>query len=65
MQGYGVTPENLAAALLADKRVNAYAIFIAEPDVAAEMQSLMPSGRAFSVMENEGRKAFCAGKCLL
>ena len=54
LDGYGVSPEVLAQALTNDPQVNAYAVFIAEPRVAAEMQVRMPSGRAHVVLENEG-----------
>ena len=54
LEGYGVSAENLALALTSDPSVNAYAFFIAEPDVAKEMTERMPSGRAHCVMENDG-----------
>ena len=50
---YGVTPEVLADELMKDKSVNAYAIFIAEPEVALEMQKRMPAGRAHVCNNNE------------
>ena len=37
LEGYGVSAEALSSALLSDRRVNAYAFFIAEPDVARDM----------------------------
>ena len=43
---YGVTPEVLADALMNDAKVNAYAIFIAEPEIASAMSKRMPNGRA-------------------
>eukprot|EP00750_Incisomonas_marina_P002131 INCI12099.1.p1 GENE.INCI12099.1~~INCI12099.1.p1 ORF type:complete len:1134 (+),score=176.80 INCI12099.1:76-3402(+) len=54
LEGYGVTSSSLASALLADSDVNAYAIFIAEPEVAEEMAERMPAGRAHLVLENDG-----------
>ena len=51
---YGVSAENLALSLTSDPMVNAYAVFIAEPDVAREMAERMPSGRAHLVLENDG-----------
>jgi von Willebrand factor A domain-containing protein 8 len=54
LEGYGVSPEALALALTSDPNVNAYAVFIAEPEVAREMTERMPSGRAHLVMENDG-----------
>ena len=54
LEGYGVSPETLAHALTSDPKVNAFVLFIAEPQVAAEIQKRMPSGRAHVVLENEG-----------
>ena len=54
LEGYGVSAENLALALTSDPVVNAYAVFIAEPEVAKEMTERMPSGRAHLVLENDG-----------
>lgn len=54
LEGYGVTSSSLAAALLADSEVNAYAIFIAEPEVASEMAERLPAGHAHLVLENDG-----------
>jgi hypothetical protein len=51
---YGVSAENLALSLTSDPMVNAYAVFIAEPDVAREMAERMPSGRAHLVLETDG-----------
>ena len=49
-----MSAENLALALTSDPVVNAYAVFIAEPEVAKEMTERMPSGRAHLVLENDG-----------
>lgn len=54
LEGYGVSAENLALALTCDPIVNAYAFFIAEPEVARQMTEKMPSGRAHLVLENDG-----------
>ena len=53
LEMYGVTPELLAQELMRDKLINAYAIFIAEPEVALEMQKRMPAGRAHVCNNNE------------
>lgn len=53
LEGYGVQPETLADALMSEPLVNAYAIFIAEPEVAKVMQSRMPHGRAHVCMDND------------
>ena len=41
-------------ALTGEQRVNAHAIFIAEPDVAEEMKTCMPAGHAHLVMDTTG-----------
>ena len=42
-------------ALTGEARVNAHAIFIAEPEVAEEMTQCMPAGHAHLVMDTAGR----------
>ena len=41
-------------ALTGEARVNAHAIFIAEPEVAEEMTQCMPAGHAHLVMDTAG-----------
>lgn len=48
-------------ALTGEQRVNAHAIFIAEPDVAEEMKTCMPAGHAHLVMDTTGRQEFFFG----
>ena len=54
LRGYGISPQDLATALTSDRRINAHAIFIAEPDVAQEMKLSMPVGHAHLVLDTEG-----------
>jgi len=49
-----MTSAHLAMALTGEQRVNAHAIFIAEPDVAEEMKTCMPAGHAHLVMDTTG-----------
>ena len=43
---YGVSAQNMAAALLGDQRVNSYAIFIAGEEEAEAIRRAMPAGHA-------------------
>ncbi|CAK9041109.1 von Willebrand factor A domain-containing protein 8 [Durusdinium trenchii] len=54
LRGYGISAEDLAMALTGEVKVNAHAIFIAEPDAAEEMRRCMPQGHAHLVMETSG-----------
>ena len=54
LRGYGISPQDLATALTSDRRINAHAIFIAEPDAAQEMKLSMPVGHAHLVLDTEG-----------
>lgn len=54
LRGYGISPQDLAMALTGEARVNAHAIFIAEPEVAEEMTQCMPAGHAHLVMDTAG-----------
>ena len=48
---YDVTPEELGAALRSHPKVDAFAIFVAEPGAAQWMCSEMPFGRGFAVLD--------------
>eukprot|EP00913_Durusdinium_trenchii_P006748 g6344.t1 len=60
LRGYGISAEDLAMALTGEVKVNAHAIFIAEPDAAEEMRRCMPQGHAHLVMETSGVAAWWA-----
>ena len=53
LRGYGILPQDLAAALTGDQRINAHVIFIAEPEIAEEMRVAMPAGHAHLVLDTE------------
>jgi hypothetical protein len=48
---YNVKPEELGRELRADERVNAYAIFVAEPGAAAWMSEELPFGHGFVCLD--------------
>eukprot|EP00933_Yihiella_yeosuensis_P064657 TRINITY_DN68111_c0_g1_i1.p1 TRINITY_DN68111_c0_g1~~TRINITY_DN68111_c0_g1_i1.p1 ORF type:complete len:180 (-),score=31.19 TRINITY_DN68111_c0_g1_i1:35-574(-) len=51
--GYGVTPEMLRKALIADPKVTACAIFIAERDAAEMLSNSLPTGRGYVCLDVE------------
>ena len=51
LASYGISPRALAEVLLADDRVNSYAVFIANKAEADGMKRMMPSGRAHTVLD--------------
>ena len=53
LAAYGVSSSMLAEALLADARVNAYIIFIANELEAEDMRRMMPIGRAHVVLDTQ------------
>ena len=47
---YGITAKALSSSLMFDKRVNAFAIFIAREETAQHLVKSLPAGKAFVVM---------------
>jgi len=49
--GYGISPKTMAKALMADKKVNSYAIFVTADPAAEQIRRSLPSGRAHLVTD--------------
>jgi hypothetical protein len=53
LASYGVSPKTLAKCLMADEKVNAYAIFIAGEATAEQVKLAMPVGHVHTCLDTK------------